>query len=191
MANALSIKEKIINAAAELIEKSEGNMEAITIRAISEKAGVGVGLLNYHFQTKEHLIETCVQKIIGDVIKEYRPKDIEGLSRLERLKLTVKSVADFLIANPSVSRISVLSDYKSPQLCDNTMKTVQGFLSVFDVEGILDKGKKIISFMLTSVLQALFLRKDISKALFGYDFYNKTERDTLLDLIVERLYGEG
>ena len=186
----IEIKEKIINTTMDLITKCKGNINEITIRNISEKANVSVGLINYHFQTKENLINICVQKIIENVITKFKPTMDKSLKPIEKLKATVKSVADFLMANPSVSRISILGDYNKPQVDDNTMKTVKGFSFVYDNHNISDKNKKMLAFGLTSILQAMFLRKDINKELFGFDFYNKEERDIWIDFIVEHLFME-
>lgn len=174
----------------EIITKCKGNINEITIRNISEKANVSVGLINYHFQAKENLINICVQKIIENVITEFKPTIGESLKPIEKLKATAKSVADFLMANPSVSRISILGDYHKPQVDDNTMKTVKGFSFVYDNHNILDKNKKMLAFGLTSMLQAIFLRKDMCKELFGFDFYIKEERDSWIDFIIEHLFME-
>lgn len=71
---AVEVKEKIIQATIALIETGEGNIEGISARAISEKAKVGLGMINYHFQTKENLISICVERIIGDVILSFKPE---------------------------------------------------------------------------------------------------------------------
>ncbi len=184
------IKEKIIRVTTELIEKSEGNIDAITIRQISEKAEVGVGLINYHFQTKENLIEICIQKMIEEVISKFKPNVDANASYLEKIKAAAKSVMDFLINNPAVSRISILGDYNKPQLIDNTMKTVHGFsYSLKELETTADV-KKIQVFGFVSILQAAFLRKDLSKQLFGFDFYIKEERDKLIDIIADSIFKE-
>ncbi len=181
------IKNRIIVATTELIAASNGNVDEITTRAIAERVQVGVGLINYHFQTKENLIEICVQKIIANVIVQFKPPQNENLSCVERLKGVAKAVADFLIENPSVSKISILGDYHKPQAIDNTMKTVQGFMNSLQGTELSESTKKILMFELVSILQAAFLRKDLSKELWGYDFNQKPERDQFIDLAVEAL----
>lgn len=184
------IKEKIIEVTTELITKSEGNIDEITIRQISEKAQVGVGLINYHFQTKENLIEICVQKMIEEVIAEFKPDVDQTADYLQKIKASSKAVMDFLINNPAVSRISILGDYVKPQLLDNTIKTVMGFsISLKDYDVAPDI-KKIRIFAFVSTLQAVFLRKDQSKELFGFDFYIKEERDKYLDIVADSLFKE-
>lgn len=185
-------KQTIIEAATELISNSSGNMSDITTRMIAEKAGVGVGLINYHFQTKDNLIETCVQRIISQVTEHFRPQLEPGLGPRERLKQVVKLVADFLIANPSLSRISILADHNSPAPQDNTMKTVKGFASVWTKEGKeAGEHSTVLLFALTAVIQAVFLRKELTFQLFGFDFREKDQRDGFLDLLVDRLLMKG
>lgn len=189
MKSSEEVRQKIIDVTIDLINRSNGAIEAITTRAISEKAGVGVGLINYHFQTKENLIEICVQRIIGTIITKFKPVANEKLNVKDRLKSTAKEVADFLVENPSVSRISILSDHIKPQIFDNTMKSVQGFLLGLSDSDMSDRDKKILVFALTSVLQALFLRRELSKELFQLDFSIKQERDIFIDIIIDNMFG--
>ncbi len=189
MKSSEDVRQKIIDVTIGLINNSNGAIETITTRTIAEKAGVGIGLVNYYFQTKENLIEICVQRIIGTVITKFKPAANEELSAIGRLKATAKEVADFLIENPSVSRISILSDHIKPRIFDNTMKTVQGFLSGLSGNNMSDRDKKILVFALTSILQVLFLRRDLSKELFQLDFNTKTDRDTFIDIIIDNTLG--
>ncbi|GIO41162.1 TetR/AcrR family transcriptional regulator [Paenibacillus apis] len=184
-------KKAIVDATIELIQESGGNIEELTVRTIAERSNVGIGLINYHFQTKENLIEVSVQQIIGEVISKFKPDMNGNLNRIEQLKNVVKSVADFLAGNPSVARISILGDFKTPKTFDNTMQTVKGFgLSLKDVN-FPDKDKTLLMFMITSVLQAVFLRRELSEELFGYQFDDKVQRDRFIDVIMNYMKWEG
>ncbi|GIO37244.1 TetR family transcriptional regulator [Paenibacillus antibioticophila] len=184
-------KKAIVDATIELIQESGGNIEELTVRTIAERSNVGIGLINYHFQTKENLIEVSVQQIIGEVISKFKPDMNGNLNRIEQLKNVVKSVADFLAGNPSVARISILGDFKTPKTFDNTMQTVKGFgLSLKDVN-FPDKDKTLLMFMITSVLQTVFLRRELSEELFGYHFDDKVQRDRFIDVIMDYIKWEG
>ena len=74
MGKSEEIKEKIIKTTIEMLEKSNGEIDNITIRGIAQTVGVGTGLINYHFGTKDHLIELCVQRIIQNVISVFKPQ---------------------------------------------------------------------------------------------------------------------
>jgi len=178
----------IIGAATELIMHSNGDINEITTRMIAEKAGVAVGMINYHFQTKENLVEVCVQKIINGVTDNFRPQLKPDMPSGQRVITVVKMVADFLMEHQAISRISILADYRQPAPDDNTMKTVKGFSAVLAKGGgELGRKQQFAVFALTSLLQSAFLRKDLTAGLCGYDFNQKEERDALIDMMADQL----
>ncbi|PJI09227.1 MULTISPECIES: TetR/AcrR family transcriptional regulator [Clostridium] len=182
-------KEKIIEVTIDLIQNANGEIHKITTRAIAKQAGIGVGLVNYHFESKNKLIEICVQRIISDVIRSFKPKINNELDSIDRIKKVTKMVADFLIQNPSVSKISILGDMNTPSTVDNTMQTVKGFLISMEDYNFPKEEKMLLSFALTSILQAVFLRKNITKESFGFDFNNKEERESFIDFMIDKLFG--
>jgi AcrR family transcriptional regulator len=110
MKKSSNIKENIIEVTTELIRQSGGDINDITIRMIAEKANVGTGLINYHFQSKENLITLCVQRIIENVVMEFSPLDRHYQNDRERLTDWAIQVFDFLFENKAISRISILGD---------------------------------------------------------------------------------
>ncbi|MDF2921882.1 MAG: regulatory protein TetR [Paenibacillaceae bacterium] len=178
-------KANIIEQTICLIQESDGMIENITIRKIAEKAHCGVGLINHYFGSKENLVENCVQTIISGVISAFRPALNENRSKLEITKSVAIQVMDFLMNNQQISKMSILGDLKQPHSMDNTMKTVVGFASSLS-EGQMTREDKIKAFMITSVLQEAFLRKDCLKDSLGIDFYDKEQRDLFINDIAER-----
>ena len=197
------VKERIIEATTRLIVQSDGDVMDINTRAIAQEAQVGTGLINYHFQTKENLIEICVERMISKVIAAFDPA-VQQQQPAARLKQTAKLVFDFLVENPAVSRISILTDHKQPKADDNTMKSTGGMYRVLGGSGDLEvpgasgdpgnpgdpgSAQFLLTFALVSTMQALFLRKEQSGELFGYDIRVKAQRDEALDLLVGTLFG--
>ena len=178
-------KEKIIQETIMLIKASNGDTESITIRKIAQNAGVGVGLINHYFKSKDYLIEVCVQTIIREVIYAFRPETGENTGPIERTKSVAKQVMDFLMDNKQVSRVSILGDMKEPQVMDNTMKTVLGF-GMGMSGGQITNSHKINAFLITSVLQTAFLRRDLLKDNLDVDFNDKNQRDRFIDAVIER-----
>lgn len=188
MTKAEITKDNIIQQTIGLIKESDGSTENITMRKIAQRAGIGVGLANHYFTSKECLIETCVQTIIREVISSFRPESCESEEPIEITKCVAKQVMDFLMDNPQISRLSILGDLKQPKAMDNTMKTVMGFGRQLS-GGQMTAKHMLNSYMITSALQAAFLRKDLMQENFGIDFYDKQQRDQLIDSIVGR-FGE-
>lgn len=70
-------REKIIEVTTELIIESQGDLSQVTARKIANRAEVGLGLIHYHFESKDQLITECVQRIINKEIRTFVPQDTE------------------------------------------------------------------------------------------------------------------
>lgn len=162
---ACPVRERIVEAACALIEESGGEVRAVTTRAIAARAGVGVGLINYHFQSKDRLIELCVQRVISRVVGSFQPA--QGGSAGERLSASAVQVFEFLAAHPQVSRISILGEMQRPTAGDNSDNTRRGFAGILGAGG--DEGQKnLLAFALTASLQAAFLAGEELEGMLGY-----------------------
>ena len=181
-----NVKNHIIEVTTELIEQHNGNIKGITARMIAAKAGVGLGLINYHFRSKEKLITECVQRIIGKVVTEFQmTKQYE--TDKERLTDCATYVFDFLFEHYAISRISILGDLQNYTKNCNSVLTQQGF-SLSLKNGISDKNKSMFVFILTAAMQAAFLGSETATQLLGYDFTKKEERAAYIGKLVDFLF---
>ena len=191
MKNASDLKEQIIVAVIGLINDSGGDVNYITTRRIAEKANVGIGLVNYHFQTKENLIKICVQRIIHEMLSNVKPSTNEALTTKDKLIQMGKMICDFYIMNPAVSRISILADLQAAAQSGNINSQHKGAINaIFADSDVNGKDKAIIPFMFTSVIQFALLRKEAMAAL-GYDFDSKNDRDAFVEYLAGKLYHEN
>ena len=71
------VKQRILQAAIELIREVQA-FEKVSMRKIAEQAGVAVSMVNYHYQTKENLINRAVQSYIGSVIAGSEDRTVES-----------------------------------------------------------------------------------------------------------------
>lgn len=191
MRNKEEVKETIITVATELIEQSGGDIKAITARAIADKSGVALGLINYHFESKENLIAVCVQRIINKVLMCFSPdkKDYcenDGLTDRERLISFAQQTFDFMYDNYAIVKISVLSDFKDYQPKSNSVLTQMGFRLAIR-SNISENKKQLIAFSLASIMQTAFLSGENSKEITGYNLAEKSERDLFISDTVTML----
>lgn len=177
------VKERIIAAATELIRRADGDLEAVSLRRVAREAGVALGLINYHFRSKERLVEECVQGIIGGVIAAFQPDPGGAADPPERLEAVAKEVLAFLLANPALARVSILGDLTSPGVMDNTMRTVTGFSRLLG--GPEDK---MPLFCFTAALQATFLRRGMGRECYGFDLNRQEERDAFVRRLVAMFF---
>ena len=185
------VKETIIDATTELIGQSGGEVKNITARAIADKSGVALGLINYHFESKENLVAICVQRIINKVLMGFAPDKTDytkpdGLTDKERLISFAQQTFDFLFDNYAIIKISILSDFKDYKPKCNSAYTQMGFRFALR-ENISESKKQLIAFSLVSTMQAAFLSGENSKQITGYNLFEKSERDLFISDTVSTL----
>lgn len=186
MEDKINVKENIINVTTKLIEESDGDVKKITARNIAERAKIGLGLINYHFQSKDNLITICVQRIINNVILGF-DMSADYNNDKERLTAWAIYVFEFLYKNSAISRISILDDLKNYTENCNSVKTQKGFMFALNKD-VDEKNKQLLSFILTCAMQTAFLSKGSSKSIIGYDLEIKSERSEFITNLVNMLF---
>lgn len=173
-------KEAIIQATIELIEENGEHLEEITVREICKRAGVGLGLVNYHFGNKDKLIELCVERMINGIVENFQHirEKTEGLTPFEKLEYLGNMTLDFLFEHHVVSKISVLTDMQTPKDNDNTNRTYTAYLPLVaacrpDLDEAAIKRKTLY---LITVMQQMFLRYEIISQTLGIDLRQKENR---------------
>jgi AcrR family transcriptional regulator len=185
-----NVKEKILHSTIELLGECE-TVEKVTVRDVALRAGVGVGLINYHFQTKENLVNLCVQRIIGDVIKRFdQLSQSLNMEPIEKLRFLAKRNCSFLVQNKGISRISILSDIENGNFTDNTSQTIKAYLPVVRAvcsEKKSDKEIYLVTSIMISAFQSAFMRGNVFMEGLELDFYEMHQRDLIVDMIIDNV----
>ena len=185
-------KETIIQAAIGLIEVSDGNIRNITARSIADKSGVSLGLINYHFGSKDNLIAICCSRIINKTLMSMSPENIDykkddGLTDKERLISYAKQTFEFIYKNDSTVKLSVLSDLQDYSPDCNSALTQKGFLLALRGD-MHESQKKHIAFSLASIMQSAFLAGDNAKEITGYDLKTAKQRAKFITDTINMLF---
>lgn len=186
-------KEAIIQATIALInEKSDGPNE-ITVREICKRAGVGLGLIHYHFGNKDKLIELCVERIINGIIEQFQniQEETEGLTPFEKLNYLGSMTLDFLFEHEAVSKISILTDMQTPNKKDNTHKTYAAYLPLVSAcrPDWDEETAKRKTFCLIVLMQQAFLRHTAILQTMGLDLKTEEARRTFHTKILRDILG--
>lgn len=100
-----SVKEKIINAAAELL--GEKDIEAITSRDIAARAKVSLGNINYNFASKDEVLSIAVQQSFLQDVQAYKRKPAKIINPKEELKQITEEFLIRLIKYKQLSRFAL------------------------------------------------------------------------------------
>ncbi|MFA6678703.1 MAG: TetR/AcrR family transcriptional regulator [Acholeplasmataceae bacterium] len=182
------IKERIITATIDLIKDSDGLIENITIRKIAESADVALGLINYYFDSKDKLIEVCVERIISNVMKVF--PNIDDLNDYKDANKDITSftinVFKFLLNNPEISKISMLSDLKTPKINSNSSISYKAILRALP-DKYPEAIKRVKAFIFLATIQSAFLNKDTTSELLGINLNNKEDYTKFFNLVSDIL----
>lgn len=173
-------KEAIMQATIALINENGECIDDITVREICKKADVGLGLINYHFGSKENLIKQCVERIINGIVDEFRSIEEKtiGLTPFDKLDYLGNLTLTYLFDHYAVAKISILGDLGAPKEDDNTEGTCHAYLPLVAAcrpdwdDGTLRRK----TFNLIAVLQQSFLRHNVIYKLYGIDLTDKGQR---------------
>ena len=185
-------KDKIMAVTTELIKESQGDLSKVTARKIASEAQVGLGLINYHFGSKEDLITECVQKIIYKEIRSFVPKNTKYSNDpyeadKQRLAYWAKQVFEFFYCNKSIARVSILGDFQNNREKSNAIDMQRGLLLSFTSD-IDEAKKKFMVFSLSSIMQAAFMQDNMVESRLGYDLSIKKGREKFIDSVVEEIF---
>lgn len=173
-------KEKIIQTTIDLINEKGEQMTGITVREICKRANVGLGLVNYHFENKDKLIEICVERIVNGIVANFHSigEKTEKLTAIEKLDYLGNMTFTFLFEHYAISKISILADMRMPKEDDNTHRTYLAYLPLLSACRP-DWDQKTLerkTFYLISVMQQSFLRHEVITQLYGTDLTVPEER---------------
>ena len=85
-------KEVIIQTVIALLMEDQ-NTDHVTIRNIADRVGIGVGLINYHFKSKDNLLCLAIGRIMADMAADFISSEASLLSSpLDTLKEMLKEL---------------------------------------------------------------------------------------------------
>lgn len=94
-------KERILEETLKLI--SEEGFDNVTIRKIAKRANVNVALINYHFGSKNKLLNIALKKILSVLMETFSLLENEKVDPLGRLRSFFFSMSKFfMLILPSI-----------------------------------------------------------------------------------------
>lgn len=175
-------KNQLIEAVIELLQECE-DVSEVTSRKITERAKINLATINYHFKSKDELIKTAVNQLIGDTAYTYF-LDIKNSKKTPKGKLRdyLVCISDVAVQYRKYTKETVLYAL----LEDNFTQTIE--IDILPLVREYFNGSKseeeckIIAYELVAFMQIVFYRADDFKKFSNIDIMNKSERDRLIDM---------
>jgi len=156
--NELTTKRNILNSTLELIE-TEG-LENVTLRKIATLANVNLALINYHFGSKDKLINEALKELLASFKVFFSILDNLSIPPKERLKTFTIQYVNSVIKYPALVREFLGKgniSFESQVEYKNFMKTM-GANKIKDTlqEITGEKDPNILSMMMMQIHAAIF-----------------------------------
>lgn len=173
-------KNQLIEAVIELLQECN-DVSEITSRKITERAKTNLSTINYHFTSKDELINIGVNRLIREAADTYfNDMEVSEKSPKDKLRYFLVRISDMVV------------DYKKYTKQMMPYLLLKGeFTQVIEILPLVkecfqgsknDEECKIISYQLISFMQLVLYRADEFKKLSKVNIMNKQERDKLIDI---------
>lgn len=182
-------KEKLINAAAELICEGADGSDA-TSRAIAKKAGVHLSMINYCFGSREALLYEVFSRNRQKYIKSLKIEQIlrSEIPPKEKLRKMHYIVAEFLIKEYKITR--AVMGYVLLHRDLSREQSSLPFVKAHFAGRKTEQECRIIAYELSSMLQLIIYRLDDFRELAGMDLRDKKQLHRLIDMRIDTLLGD-
>ncbi|MBN2134187.1 MAG: TetR/AcrR family transcriptional regulator [Acidobacteria bacterium] len=177
-------RAKLMDAALSIL-KDRVDPAKVTTRMIAAKAGVGIGLINYHFGSKDNLLNEAVSRdmaiIANGITSNNQNLDNPREGLIDLLKQTSKTAAD----NPELTKIPIYHELIKgrPNTADYLLPYLKKIFGTSKTETEL----KALAYVLISALQIIFLRSDIFKEYTGIDILDDAQRNVAIEMLVNNI----
>lgn len=181
----LETKERLLNAAIELLGE-EKQIEKITSRLIAERAGVSLGSINYHFQSKANLLNEAVGRMTYEIAESWL-EPVQGFDDdpVGALKMLIKETSRVMaryahLAKLSVENILMQGNFDVPLIIIPLLRAIYANQKS-------EQELRLIAFQLIIPMQVAMLHDRAFLRYSGYDLYDDLQRDHLIEKQVDNL----
>jgi len=116
-------KARLLEAAIQLIIESR-DLGGVSSRQIAGRAQASLGLITYHFGSKENLLREAIRLFISRVIGAWGSAAPEDNDPFQTLLADLRALCGLIWDHPRVARASILFDQEQPGPDDNTHQTI-------------------------------------------------------------------
>jgi AcrR family transcriptional regulator len=177
-------KRKLLEAAASLLEATE-NPDDVTVRKIAEMAGVGVGLINYYFESRDQLIHEAIAMKMVSLASFIENHDEYRNNPVQYLKNLLISMSDIGMKDRKLNKVSAEYELLNGDfsVCLYLLPALREIYNGKKSETEL----RLLAYQIIIPFQSIYIRQQAFHMYSGINIENKNERDYLIGSIVDNL----
>jgi AcrR family transcriptional regulator len=179
------LRQKIIDTAKEMLDET-GDVHKITVRQIAERAGVGIGLINYHFNSKDNLMSIAIGSAMVKTITDLSSEDAGSQIAPDiKLRVLLKKLCDTAGRDEKLVHFMILREI--------TEGCMEAHLHLVPIIREIFGGQKddmqlrIIAMQILQPIQFSGLNPAAFHMYSGFDISDPEQRDSFIDILVDNL----
>lgn len=187
--NEQDTRQVIISTTKILLDETP-DINKITVRQIAERAGVGLGLINYHFQSKENLLSSVIGDVMSKTISEYTLNDtFSNLLPIDKLKEMMKALYNIADRHEKLLRFILLHEITNENM--QTPLYIIPLLKEIFGDQKDDMQLRIIALQILYPIQVTGIKQKAFSLYSGIDLTNIKQRDYFVDSLVDNLINNA
>lgn len=181
----LETKERLLSAAVELLEEKK-DPGKITSRGIAERAGVSLGSINYHFQSKDNLLNEAVGRLTFEIAESWlRPVEGYEDDPVGALKMLLKETSRAMVSHAHLAKLTVANILKQGNI--DVPLVILPLLRAIYKDQKDEQELRLIAFQLVIPMQVAFMHDRAFLLYAGYNLYDDRQRDQMIEKQVDNL----
>ena len=183
----MDAKEKLLQATLAILGE-EVDPDQITTRDIAKRAGLNIALINYHFQSKDNLIEQAVGiKMAGIADEMYEPKNLSA-SPVERLRSMLKKNSEFGLRYYPLMKKGLAFEIKNGSL--TTLRTILPLLQEIFKGTKSEPELHLLALQLLVPLQVMGIYPEVYQKNLNLNIRNTVDVNNVIDVLIDNLLPE-
>jgi len=183
------LRRKIMDTAKDMLAETS-DVTKITVRQIAQRAGVAVGLINYHFKSKDNLMSIAIEEAMERTITTFMSNDKPGAAPDIRLRTLLKELCDTAGRDEKLVRFMLLREITEGCL-EAPLYLVPLLRDIFGGQKD-DMQLRIIALQILQPLQLSGLNPATFHMYSGIDISDTEQRNRFIDALVDNMIsGDG
>ena len=178
-------RNRMIKAAIEILDEVT-DVDKVTVRQIAERANVGVGLINYHFKTKNNLMSIAVGDVMAKMATSFiTPGNYSELEPVPKLKTMLKELYNFAEKHEKLVQFILTQgilngDMQTPLFLVPVLREIFGNRKD-------EVHLRIIALQILLPIQVNSINPMKFHFYSGIDLHNEEQRNSFIDTLVDNI----
>lgn len=185
MGNESEARDRIIQATIELL-KEVSEVENVTVRIIAQRANVGVGLINYHFHSRDNLLSIAIGSLMAKMAIDLREEQsVNEDSPTDRIRKMLKTLYSFGEKHEKLIQFLLTHGIVNGDM-DAALYLVPMLKEIFGSQKD-EIQLRIIALQILLPIQVASISPSAFHHFTGIDLHNIKQRDNFIDTLVNNL----